>query len=120
MSYRRGAIVLVPFPFTDFSHLKTRPAVVVSSEYINTRSPDVILVAISSIVPSVPHDLEVVLHQSSPVFRATGLRTSSVVKAAKLITIEQSLIYTTLGHLDDQTLLEVDKRISRALGLRKG
>ena len=30
MTFRRGDVVLVPFPFSDFSTTKVRPAVVVS------------------------------------------------------------------------------------------
>jgi mRNA interferase MazF len=78
MSYRRGAIVLVPFPFTDFSQHKARPAVVLSPEHFNTHSPDIILAAISSTTPHVPNDLELVLYQSDPTFKVTGLRVSSV------------------------------------------
>jgi hypothetical protein len=40
------------------------------------------------------------------------------VKAAKLITMKQSLIYLTLGQLADEMLRELDKRLERAIGLR--
>lgn len=117
MQYRRGAIVLVPFPFTDLSQSKTRPAVVVSPENINAHSPDIILAAISSTTPHVPNNLELVLYQTDSFFKATGLRVNSVVKAAKLITMKQSLIYLTLGQLADETLRELDQRLERAIGL---
>jgi mRNA interferase MazF len=118
MAYRRGTIVLVPFPFTDLSQRKARPAVVLSPEHINTRSPDVILAAISSTTPHAPNDLELVLYKTDPLFKATGLRVNSVVKAQKLVTIQQSLIHTTLGQLADPWLHELDLRVMRALGLR--
>jgi len=118
MSYRRGAIVLVPFPFTDFSQSKARPAVVLSPEHANNHSPDIILAAISSTTPHVPNDLELVLYKTDPLFKATGLRVASVVKVNKLVTIQQSLIYTALGQLADSLLYELDLRLMRALGLR--
>ncbi len=118
MSYDRGAIVLVPFPFTDLSRQKARPAVVLSPRSFNERSPDVILAAISSKVPTTPSELELVIQQTDPAFANTGLRVSSVIKAAKLVTMEQSLIYTTLGQLADPTLGELDERVARALGLK--
>lgn len=31
MAFQRGDVVLIPFPFTDLTATKTRPAVVVSS-----------------------------------------------------------------------------------------
>ena len=46
--YRRGDIVLVPFPFTDLSSTKKRPALVVSPDKFNEHAQDVVLVAITS------------------------------------------------------------------------
>ncbi len=43
-----GDAVLVPFPFTDQSATKQRPAAVVSSEAYHRERPDVILMAITS------------------------------------------------------------------------
>jgi mRNA-degrading endonuclease toxin of MazEF toxin-antitoxin module len=43
--YKRGAIVLLPFPFSDQSH-KIRPAVVVSPDY---PSDDLLVVAVTSV-----------------------------------------------------------------------
>lgn len=119
MSYQRGEVVLVPFPFTDLSRQKARPAVVLSPQSFNERSPDVILVAISSKVPDTPDELELVIRQDDPEFAGTGLRAGSVIKAAKLVTMKQSLIYTTLGRLTGRTLRELDGRVVRALGLKR-
>ena len=43
-----GAIVLVPFPFTNQSQAKQRPAVVVSSHAYQQQRPDVIVMAVTS------------------------------------------------------------------------
>ena len=47
-SYRFGDIVLVPFPFTDQTTTKKRPAVVVSSEAYQDKKLDLILMAVTS------------------------------------------------------------------------
>ncbi len=44
--YKRGAIVLLPFPFSDQSAAKIRPAVVVSPDY---PSDDLLVVAVTSV-----------------------------------------------------------------------
>jgi len=46
--YEFGDILLVPFPFTDQSTTKKRPAVVVSSSAYNLERPDLILLAVTS------------------------------------------------------------------------
>ena len=51
-SYRRGDVVLVPFPFTDLSSAKQRPALVVSADAFNVTRDDVLAAAITSQVPS--------------------------------------------------------------------
>jgi hypothetical protein len=43
-----GDILLVPFPFTDASTTKKRPAVVVSSATYNAQRPDLVLMPITS------------------------------------------------------------------------
>ena len=47
-SFSFGDVVLVPFPFTDQSGTKKRPAVVVSSHSYNTNRSDIVIMAITS------------------------------------------------------------------------
>ena len=117
MTLQRGDIVLVPFPFTDLSRQKARPAVVVSSRSFNDRYPDVILAAISSKLPDPPSDLEIVIQADSVDFQPTGLRVSSVIRVPKLVAMKQSLIYSGLGKLTPRTLGVFDDCLARAVGL---
>ncbi len=48
IGYRFGDIVLVPFPFTDQSASKKRPAVVAGSDSYNVHRRDIVLMAITS------------------------------------------------------------------------
>ena len=43
-----GDIILVPFPFTDQSTSKKRPAVIISTARYNAERPDFIIMAITS------------------------------------------------------------------------
>lgn len=117
MTYQRGDIVLVPFPFTDLTRTKARPAVIISSSEFNIASPDIIIAAISSKVPAKLADTELLLSQTEPGFKATGLRVDSVVRTTKLYTLTQSLVYNTLGKLNQQTLGSLDDCLARAVGL---
>jgi len=46
--YQRGEVVAVPYPFTDLTALKTRPAVVISTDVYNATHLDVILAPLTT------------------------------------------------------------------------
>lgn len=109
----RGDIVLVPFPFTDLSGGKVRPAFVV-----NTIGEDVLVAFISSVLPTAsPPPTDFVLTPSHPDFSTTGLKAAATFKLAKLVCLHQSLILRRLGHLSPAIQRELDGRLARAVGL---
>ena len=61
MAYQRGEVVLLPFPFTDLSATKTRPAVVVSSEIYHRVRSELLLAYVSSQVTKAHRDLDHIL-----------------------------------------------------------
>jgi mRNA interferase MazF len=102
---RRGDIVLVPFPFTDLSTTKQRPAVVLSSERYHQATGDCLVAAITSVRP---------LALSPEDQAAGGLLKPSIIKLGKLITLDRRLIRRTLGRLPAttvETLLAEMKRL---------
>ncbi len=97
-----GAVIVVPFPFTDQTATKKRPAVIVSSEAYNRERPDLILRAITSQLQATPTVGEVAVVQ----WQVAGLLKPSVIKPL-ITTIEASLVIRQLGTLgsDDQRAL---------------
>ena len=71
-----GDIVLVPFPFTDQSAAKKRPAVVISSAAYQRERPDIIIMAVTSQVKSAQTLGEVVIKD----WQDAGLLKPSVIK----------------------------------------
>jgi len=66
-SIQRGDVVLVPFPFTDLTATKVRPAVIVSSD---PQGDDVTLAFISSAVSKVsPGATDLVMGPDAPDFQ---------------------------------------------------
>ena len=112
--YKRGDIVLVPFPFTDFSTLKQRPALVISSNTFNNSREDVILVAITSQSNSASKGNNYPIRGAEQ--RHSGLLRDAVVLTGKLITIDQRLIRGKLGALSPKVLEEISKRIFKIIG----
>lgn len=57
ITFNKGDVILIPFPFTDLSATKQRPALIVSSDQFNNKHNDVIVMAISSQIPyQIPED----------------------------------------------------------------
>ena len=104
----------MPFPFTDLTTVKQRPALVISSDTFNARQRDVIVLAITSQVPPTAGSEEYRL--SSDDQRVAGLPKPSVVKCGKLLTIDQRLIRKTLGRLPPQTLGHIRQHLVALLG----
>ena len=95
--YKSGDVVLIPFPFTDLTAVKQRPAVVLSSSRFNHKREDVIVAAITS---HVPQKLPVDEYRfSSREQQLAGLPQSSLVKLGKIVTIDQKLIRKRLGRI---------------------
>ena len=46
-TYKRGDVVLVPFPFSNQASIKKRPAVVISSTLYNETSQDIVILAVT-------------------------------------------------------------------------
>ena len=102
-TYRRGDIVLVPFPFTDLSTIKQRPALIVSSTRFNVAQEDAIFVAITSNVGAYRKHRDV-YHISASEQHKAGLPKEGIVRCNKITTIDQRLIRKTLGSLSRGTV----------------
>jgi len=101
-SCRRGDVVLVPFPFTDLSTTKQRPAVVVSPDTWNACQSDVMPVAITSQMNVAPGPQDHVVLTAADI-AAAGLPKPSRIRTTKLFTMHSGLLKRTLGHLPDAT-----------------
>jgi mRNA interferase MazF len=110
-SYSFGDIVLVPFPFTDQSTTKRRPAVVVSSSSYHRGRADLIIMAVTSQARPAGRVGEVQVMD----WRSAGLLKSSVVKPV-ITTIEQSLVIRRLGQLKNEDQEALRKALREIVG----
>jgi mRNA interferase MazF len=110
MAFQRGDVVLIPFPFTELSAKRVRPAIVVSVPEYEQNTGDIIVAQVTSRQHSLPTDYALQDWQFA------GLLRPSVVRV-KLATINAALVQFRTGRLSDRDLEEVDKRLRLALGL---
>ena len=109
----RGDIVLVPFPFTDLTARKVRPAVIVSPD---PQGLDVLVAFISSSTAAAGASTDWTLSNAHPDFVHTGLKASSVFRCGKLLTIHRALVLRRLGQAGAAIQHELDRRLRLAVG----
>jgi len=112
----RGDVVLVPFPFTDLTGQKVRPAVIISPDPVEE---DMILAFITSVIPSPLLSTDFFLEKSHLEFPLTGLKAASVFRMAKLVTLHRSLILRRLGKVGRQIQQDLDRCLEKATGLQR-
>lgn len=111
ISYSFGDIVLVPFPFTDQSGTKKRPAVIISSAAYHAARRDVVIMAVTSQVRPTSTIGEALIKD----WKGAGLIKPSVVKPV-ITTIEASLVIRQLGQLKKEEHEALRKAISKIIG----
>jgi len=105
-----GDIVLIRFPQADLQAGKLRPALVVA--IAPGRHADLLLALISSrAYQSVPQ-FDELIDPADPDYATTGLKALSVIRVARLATVEASTINARLGHISAQRLGSIKKRLA--------
>ena len=105
MGYKQGEVVLIPFPFTDLTTTKQRPALVLSSDSYNQSHPDVIAAAITSKIPGQLKADEFLISESD--LNTAGLPKPSIIRLGKVVTIDQRLIRRKLGQLSPDAIRKI-------------
>lgn len=111
MPFEFGDVVLVPFPFTNQTASKKRPAVVVSNRDYSTARPDLIVMPITSQLRPGRDLGEVWVGQ----WQAAGLLKPSAVKPV-FATLEQRLVLRRLGALMPEDNEALRKAIAEIVG----
>jgi len=106
--FRPGEVVVAAFPFTTLAAVKRRPCVILASGDM----PNDFIVAFitsSSTVSNLPS--AVVIAPTHPGWGATGLKAPSVIRADKLVTLNDTVISGAIGVLPSDVLAEIRVRL---------
>jgi mRNA-degrading endonuclease toxin of MazEF toxin-antitoxin module len=117
MSYKKGDIVVVRFPFVlkNGSEIqKGRPSVVISDDDVKRRYNDVILAAITSQVPDDIMELELILEPSME----SGLLKRSLLRFDFIMTIPENLISRKIGRLPLDIMKLFESKIKKSLAIK--
>ena len=102
-----GAVVLVPFPFSDLSNSKLRPAVVLA----DAGRGDFVLCQITSKPYADSRAVEITNHS----FSIGSLRITSYVRPGKLFTANENLITAKVGTLSDSAFNQIIEAVVELL-----
>ncbi len=101
--YRSGKIVLIPFPFTDLSGIKVRPAVIISNKSIG----DDIVVAFISTNTKKKGSYEILVKMNNQ----NGLKSDSTVVVSKIATLEKKTVLGEIGELSKNEMSQIKSRL---------
>ena len=107
----KHSIVLVPFPFDDFSVSKVRPALCLTGEL--SKYNHVIIAFISSKIPDDLIDSDIIIKKDSNDWIGTGLTVDSAIRLHKIVTIPKSLIKRRLGSINDSIIKDTRDKIHK-------
>ncbi len=96
-------IILVPFPFSDLSGSKVRPALVVSNNIYNSQNLDIVVTAITSNLS--PNSCKVFLDRDD--LEYGFLPVKSAIRVDKPFSFLQEKVLKILGTITTQKLEEV-------------
>ena len=116
MSYKKGDIVVVKFPFLVKGKgevQKGRPALVICDDKVEKRYKDVILAAITSHIPENIMEMELILEP----IETTGLVKKLLLRLDFLMTIPEELISRKIGRLPENLIIEVEHKLRKLFGI---
>jgi len=113
-TFKRGDVALILFPNSDLISAKTRPALIVQADDLQTGLNQVIVAMITSQMSRAGHPSRITVLLDSPEGQQSGLLTDSVVMTDNLATVTLSGVYRVIGSL---LTTEVDVALKHTLGL---
>jgi mRNA interferase MazF len=105
-----GDIVLIRFPQTDLAAGKLRPALVVAIS--PGHHGDLLLALITSRTFQAVPNFDEIIEPTDPDYAVTGLKVRSVIRLARLATVEPSVINARLGSISSDRLQQIKKRLA--------
>ena len=108
-----GDIVLIRFPQADLEAGNLRPALVIAVAPGN--HADLLLALITSRTYQAVPEFDEIIDLSDSDYQETGLKVRSVVRLARLVTVETSVINARLGNISPQRLQQIKSRLTNWL-----
>lgn len=113
-SYKQGDVVLVLFPNSDLITAKTRPAVAVQADNLQTGLQQIVVAMVTSQMSRSEHPSRLTILLGIPEGQQSGLLSDSVVMTDNLATVTVASISRIIGSID---IANLHKSLSHTFGL---
>ena len=107
---KAGQIALMPFPYTDLSHSKRRPVLLLRQ--LDSDHDDWLVCMISSQLYQFVPELDWQLSPEESEFGNTGLKVASVFRLSRIAVLDGQLLSGQLGQISEVRLHQLKKRLS--------
>src|SRR3989344_5171222 len=101
-------IILLPFPFSDQSGVKVRPALILSNNNFNNSSDDLIVCAITTMIK--PSKYSIVIGQDD--IEAGVLYEKSSIKVETILKIDKTIVIKKIAAINKRTFSKVNSIIN--------
>lgn len=108
--FKQGDIVLLPYPYTDLSNTKQRPAVIISRDSINKHI--FIVAKITSVIRADEFSFLI-----TPPDIDANLKYESEIRTNELFTVHSSLIIKKFSSLKKESLKKLTNRIKENISV---
>ncbi len=102
--------MLIPFPFTDLSGQKVRPALIIST---SRKDHDIVVIFITSVLTS-----EIKSTVSIMPSTQNGIKVKSEIVCGKIATLDKNIVLGKLGTIESTLQSKVDISLKQVLGLQ--
>jgi mRNA-degrading endonuclease toxin of MazEF toxin-antitoxin module len=114
---RRGDVILAKVPHATGIAPKTRPALVVQSDFYNQRIANFLVATITSNLTRRNDTAHFFIGAFTSVGRSAGLHRDSLVSCLNLAVIPSSDVVSKIGKLPKVAMVQIDECLKAALGI---
>ena len=109
--YRQVDILLIPIPYSDLTSNKKRPVLVLSNDEYNTKTEDIIVVAITSNITSKEYSILI----SNKDLQEGNLQVNSCIRVDKIYTLSQSIVIKKFGAVKPEIINNVKEKLRKLI-----
>lgn len=104
-------IVLLSFPFSNFKSSKVRPGIIISNDSYNIKSPDVMVVPVTTNLGLKEHAILI----TNTDLESGNLIKDSKIKVDRILSVSKNLIRMKIGKVKKEILEKIKSKILKLI-----